>query len=283
MVSNRTGDFSDVHVLGPLDADVYTCSTGPDEGISLIPYLGSRKIYDKSAGNDYYGSFPPETEEKLRQMPAMLRAAHFARSGQQCYLPRREFQSLVKRDAKIDGTRNRSLQLISEEAEKNALSSEKPVQIEDFLPVTNEITNGALLSKSGSLISMTHIGTAPHAKIEELLEEDEENEEKDNKMQTEILQEILPVSEAETVTSQTAEIQAEDQPVLKVDNISEEVTRRLANGVNDSVHVNGTESGEEMVTESFAEVIPVKPVVPLFSKAIKRRLSRTIRGQFIFV
>ena len=98
VLSNRTGDFGDVHVLAPLDVDVCLCSTGPDEGISLIPYLGARRIYDKSAGSDYYASFPPETEEKLRQMPAMMRAAHFAKSGQQCYLPRTNFQVHIYRN-----------------------------------------------------------------------------------------------------------------------------------------------------------------------------------------
>lgn len=95
MVYDRTGENLPLHILAPLDEHLRVCVTGPDEGASQIPYLGSRRIYDKSSSDDFYSAFPPDTEEKIRHMPAMLRAAYFAKSGQQCYLPRQDFQNLI--------------------------------------------------------------------------------------------------------------------------------------------------------------------------------------------
>ncbi|XP_055346065.1 LOW QUALITY PROTEIN: uncharacterized protein LOC129593660 [Paramacrobiotus metropolitanus] len=177
---DRTGETLPVHVLAPLDPQVCVCVTGPDEGISQIPYLGSRRIYDKSSTEDFYAAFPPDTEEKLRHMPAMLRAAYFAKSGQQCYLPRQAFQNLIvggHRPPKSAG-KDTSVMIKGGSDQING----EAIKVETIQPPSQPhpvIPNGLLapnhssvLAKTISVVSMTHIGTAPRARIDELLEEE---------------------------------------------------------------------------------------------------------------
>jgi hypothetical protein len=297
VVSNRLGDFSDVHVLAPLDFNVCLCCTGPDEGIALIPYLGSRKIYDKSAESDYYATFSPETEEKLRNLPAMLRAAHFAKSGQQCYLPRLAFQSLVKRDAKIEGTRNRTSLLADVSTDKKVLAekSSRPILLKDQLMLNGSMkgkdTTGNLLSKSGSCVSMTHVGTAPRALIEELLEEEED----EKKMQ---------LSNLETVYYMAGESGADASPSKASQSVHIRISHAAPSG--DDSHstlppppfydsnknqndacisinvINTADVVEDRITtdiDAFGEVLPIpseEVVQP--STESKKRLSKSNKG-----
>ena len=154
---DRTGESLVVHILAPLDDHLQLCGTAPDEGVSRIAYLGSRRIYAPTDCEEEV----EDGADKSQHLPAMMRAALFAKSGKQCYLPYQDFRHLIYGDKTKNGTI-----IIPLVDSVSTLPDRRSLLLEQ-----------RRISKSGSLISMTHIGTAPRARIEELLEEEEEESE----------------------------------------------------------------------------------------------------------
>ena len=217
------------------------------------------------------------------------------------------FQGLVDRDAKLDGTRNRPSVALPPVA--NIIQPENLLPTDSSHQTTNAKKNGghfeaattttsdpkpinsAVLAKSGSLISMTHIGVAPQAIIDELLEVDEDNSNNsaDNKMETTehgdtvfcavneaVVRHFLPNGQAPPVCGEDGLVHTAHGDVKHQETIVN------SSGENPAVSVSGGESGEEMAGDSYAEVLPTPRLVPVFSKQTKRRASKTFRGSFPF-
>lgn len=191
-LSARTGDQLPVFVLGPCARELRYCLTGPDEGVSRIASLG-----DSTTAQRHEDRQTPrltrEQEDKLRQMSAITRAMLFASRSDTMQLPLEDFIALIFRSSLLQEQRQASEQQLAngsdlapanrsadalppeDDSEPIETPSRPPhttfsgfAEFESLVADEQQDDNGELARRCSSTYSMTHVGTAPTATIDEL-------------------------------------------------------------------------------------------------------------------